>query len=314
MDSGGRGTLEQITALHHGGCTMKKLLLMISLMVLALPANAQEPQVMTDIPYMQDGHERQVLDLYLPAASAEPAPTLLMVHGGGYIFGDKDEMRGVALHFQERGYATVAPNYRLAPEYTYPAQIEDVFCALAWTLAHAQDYNLDPARLVIVGESAGANAAALLGTVDAPEAYLTDCAYELPEGFRAQGVVAYYMPVELTSCECDAAQQMAAVYLGIPPSEIGTAQQQAETWADASPLAWIDAEDPPFFLVHGERDSLVPISESLAFQRAYEAVGGDVSLLTIPLLNHGFFRLVGLAPVRAALEDVERFIDAVVGD
>ncbi len=291
---------------------MKRILVLCTVFLLALPLLAQEAQTLVDVPYVPDEHERQVLDIYLPQDAASPAPTLLMIHGGGYIFGDKDEMRGVARHFQERGYAVIAPNYRLAPDYTYPAQIEDVFCALAWTIAHADEYNLDPARLVIVGESAGANAAALLGTVDAPEQYLAGCAYDLPDDFEPQGVVAYYMPVDLTSCECDAAQRMAALYLGIPETEIENVGELRSVWADASPLAWIDEDDPPFFLVHGELDSLVPLSESEAFQRAYRAVGGEVSLLTIPLLNHGFFRLVGLPPVRNALDEVEAFVADVL--
>lgn len=286
---------------------MRSLFVFASALVFLLPGTAQETQTLQDIPYIADAHERQVLDVYLPDAD-EPAPTLFMIHGGGFIFGDKDEMRSVARIFQEAGYATVAPNYRLAPEYTYPSQIEDVFCALAWTVNHAEEYGFDPSRLVLIGESAGANAAAMLGTVDSPEQYLEHCPYPLPDDFQARAVVAYYMPVDLTSCECTAAQQMAAVYLGIPEEEMADVETVQNSWADASPLAWIDAADPPFLLVHGERDSLVPLSESLAFQSAYEAVGGDVSLITIPLLNHGFFRLTWLPPVQNALEEVQLYI------
>ncbi|MCA9911964.1 MAG: alpha/beta hydrolase [Anaerolineae bacterium] len=293
---------------------MKILLTFASLLVFLLPSLAQEPHILQDIPYIANGHERQVLDVYLPENIDSPVPTLLMIHGGGFIFGDKDEMRSVAQFFQEAGYATVAPNYRLAPDYTYPAQIEDVFCALAWTVNHAEEYGFDLTRLVLVGESAGANAAALLGTVDIPEQYLTDCPYSLPDSFQARAVVAYYMPVDLTSCDCVAAQQMAALYLGIPQEETSHTETMQDRWADASPLYWIDENDPPFLLVHGERDSLVPLSESLAFQQAYEAVGGEVTLITVPLLNHGFFRLTWLPPVQNALEDVQQFIADVLAE
>lgn len=291
---------------------MKTLFAFASLLLFFLPTMAQEPQILLDIPYIPDGQERQVLDVYLPENVDSPVPTLLMIHGGGFIFGDKDEMRSVAQSFQEMGYATVAPNYRLAPDYTYPAQIEDVFCALAWTIHHAEEYGFDPTRLVLVGESAGANAAALLGTVDTPQQYLANCPYSLPDDFQARAVVAYYMPVNLTSCDCVAAQQMAALYLGIPEGEAGQLETMQDRWADASPLYWIDDNDPPFLLVHGERDSLVPLSESLAFQSAYEEVGGEVLLITIPLLNHGFFRLTWLPPVQNALEEVQQYIEAAL--
>jgi acetyl esterase/lipase len=248
-----------------------------------------------------------VLDIYLPTGEA-PYPTLFMVHGGGYVFGSKGILNQTAQHFVGLGYAVVAPNYRLAPQYTYPAQIEDLFCALAWTLEHADQYNLDRERFVLLGESAGANGAAMLATVDDPARYLTDCQDSIPTDFEAQAVVALYMPVDLASCECEAARSMAALYLGVEEADMERTEQLRELWREASPLTWIDNSDPAFLLIHGSADDLVPISESEMFAEAYRAVGGVVDFITLEGAPHGFFAYPYFPAARTSFVQIETWL------
>lgn len=102
-------------------------------------------------------HARQVLDVYRPAAQAGAAcPLLLFFHGGGFIRGDKAHKANIGWHLARHGIVTVLPNYRLAPEHRWPAGPEDVAAALAWARAHAHSLGADPARIVLMGESAGA--------------------------------------------------------------------------------------------------------------------------------------------------------------
>ena len=284
-------------------------------LLLALPVGAQEfasvrEGTSNEIAYIEDGNPRHELDLYLPEGDA-PAPVIFMVHGGGYIFGDKSQVRWTARHFIAQGYAVVAPNYRLAPTHTYPAQIEDVFCALAWTVANAEQYNLDTSRLFLMGESAGANAIAMLAAVDDPQNYLSNCLHALPDDFKAVGVVAFYTPVDLSSCECRVAKRMLTLYLGAEAdfsSLLAREDEMRDVWASASPLTWLDGSEAPFLLIHGTADNLVPISESELLQQRLQAVGVPVELFRVDNAGHGFFSYTNTAHMQAALPVVGRFL------
>ncbi len=242
-----------------------------------------------DIPYIDDGDLRHTLDIYLPETITEPVPIIFMLHGGGFIFGSKAVMEDGARYFAEQGYGVVASNYRLAPDYTYPAQIEDSFCALAWTLTHAADYNLDPTRVILLGESAGANAAAMLGTIDEPARFLRDCPDTLPETYDPLGVVAYYMPADLSTCDCFPAKRMVATYFDVEIETVLTPQHTRDSWYEATPLAWLDATDPPFLLIHGEDDIIIPISEAEYFTDVARTADVPTELIRVADGRHGFF-------------------------
>jgi acetyl esterase/lipase len=268
--------------------------------------------VLNDIAYSDKA--RQTLDVYLPGEGETPLPTLLMIHGGGFVFGDKASMRTLAGHFVDEGYAVVAPNYRLAPRDVYPAAIEDVFCALAWTYAHADDYGFDATRIALMGESAGATAAAMLGAVDDVEMYLQGCAWPAPPAESVQAVIAYYPGFDLSTCDCEFAKEMAAEYLGV--EYIDDAAYMAsvtERFAQATPLYWVDGDEPPFLLIHGLDDDVVPASESQHFRETLHDVGGQAKLLLVPGEGHAFI----MRP--SALEDkslaaVDSFLDGVLGN
>lgn len=262
-----------------------------------------------DIPYVANGDERQRLDLYLPMDDTLPTATIILIHGGGYVGGDKAQMRRTAEHFREQGYAVMTPGYRLAPEHTFPAALSDIFCATAWLYAHAEAYHLNTENIVLMGESAGANAAALLAAIDDPTPYLQGCAYTLPQNYTFAGVIAYYMPVDLSTCGCRVAKRMAAAYLG---TEIDFSQEaQVRTaWADASPLAAIDGSEPPFLLIHGTADSFVPASESRYFVAQTEDML-DVTLVTLDDAQHGFLPPFGEA-MRQSLPVVHTFLERIL--
>ena len=107
-------------------------------------------KVHRDLEYVQDGHERQRLDLYLPEKADGPLPVIVWVHGGGWLAGSKDG-GGPALPFVSKGYAVAAINYRLSQHATFPAQIEDCKAAIRWLRANAKEYNLAADRIGVWG-------------------------------------------------------------------------------------------------------------------------------------------------------------------
>src|SRR5437763_5841599 len=139
------------------------------LCVLPLTAAAQPraglpegAKVERDLEYVKDGHERNTLDLYLPARADTPLPLVVWIHGGGWRNGSKD--RCPITYLVGKGYAVASINYRFLQHADHPAQIEDCKAALRWLRAHAKKYNLDPDHVGVMGASAGGHLAALLGT------------------------------------------------------------------------------------------------------------------------------------------------------
>jgi len=293
---------------------MNRWLLLLCIVLFTIPTLAQDDNLSTrvNIPYNDDGNPRQVLDLHRPDDVDEPLPVIFMVHGGGFVFGSQEMLFDVARRYAGMGYAVVTPTYRLAPINTYPAAIEDVFCALAWTFENADEFNVDLSRLVLVGESAGANAAAIIATVADPSPYLTDCPYALPDDYTIQGVVAVYLPVDLSTCDCDPARGLASLYLGIDNDDWEQAENLRDLWAEASPLAHLDEDDPPFILIHGTDDSFVPYSESELFVETYQALGGEVELFPIEGADHGYFDRVRSRPARETYAIIDAWLQDVL--
>src|SRR4051812_35663215 len=132
---------------------------------LAAAAGARAQEVKRDIPYVEKGHERQILDVYAPPG-AKNLPVVFWIHGGGWQAGDKKEVQIKPKVFTEKGYVFVSTNYRLLPNVEMGDLIRDVAKAFRWTHDHAADFGGDPKRIFVMGHSAGAQLAALLCTDD----------------------------------------------------------------------------------------------------------------------------------------------------
>lgn len=137
----------------------------LPLFAFALMSTVSAQETKKDIPYMEKGHERQVLDVHRPK-DGKNLPVVFWVHGGGWQAGDKKEVQLKPQAFTEKGFVFVAPNYRLLPHVEMGDIIRDVTKALKWTHAHAAEYGGDPARVFVMGHSAGAQLAALICTDD----------------------------------------------------------------------------------------------------------------------------------------------------
>ncbi len=237
------------------------------------------------VPYVPDGERVQKLDVYLPTEGNGPFPTILAIHGGCFRGENKNNYLRYASFFNKLGYALVSIDYRLAPRFTYPAQVQDSFCALAWIYANAATYGFDTDRIVAVGESAGGYLVAMLGTVETPSLYMEGCPHTLPETDWVHGIIPFYGLFNLTSTDGytdRVIQECLDPYLGTPFSDAPT-----ELLTEASPISWVDGSEPPFLVVHGSSDTLLPAWMAEDFASALEEAGAETALLLVEA-EHGY--------------------------
>lgn len=263
----------------------------------ALPGIVQQPRVPAnveahwDIPYAGTDEPRQRLDLLLPREREGKLPVIVAIHGGGWIGGDKRGVIGRIAPLVATGkYAGVSVGYRLSIQASWPAQIHDCKAAIRWLRANADRYGLDPERIGVIGWSAGGHLAAMLGTTgDTPE-----LDGELGEfrgqPTRVQCVVDVFGPSDLRIIREEAGDgpgrpgDLVERLLGGPPSE------RQELARSASPIAFVSKEDPPFLIIHGTDDNVVPYRQSVRLRDRLREVGVPVALITVEGAGHGNFR------------------------
>lgn len=262
----------------------------------------------SNVPYVPEGGANQRLDVYTPAAGEGPFPTILAFHGGGFRARDKLLYRQVAAHFTGLGYAFVSANYRLTPGASYPAQVEDVFCALAWVHANHETYGFDSEQIFVMGDSAGGYLAAMLGTIDTPSDFLGTCPHALPASDWIRATVVYYGFYDFTSIDGYPHKDIksglkpywGAEYGEIPP----------ETLAEMSPMSWVDGSESPFLLIHGVSDNSIPSWMSENFATALEEAGVQVELLLLEETGHAFLLQPLSSPANSqSLEAIEAFLE-----
>jgi acetyl esterase/lipase len=250
------------------------------------PTPTEKPyEKVSDISYA-DADSRQKLDVYLPTSGEGPFPILLAFHEGNFSSGGKTDLRGLALHFVERGYAVVTPNHRFTPQYVYPAQVQDAFCALAWVHANADTYDFDTVRIVALGLVSGGNLASMLGVMDDPTPYVEGCPHELPKENWIQGVATFTGLFDFASDAYGryAEREHYVAYLG------GELDEVPEIWREASPINWVDGDDVSFLLIHGRGpDERIDSGESARFGNALKDAGAECRISIVDT-SHIVFR------------------------
>jgi acetyl esterase/lipase len=277
---------------------MKLRHILFTLLVTLSIAEAQSPQppplpagvkAMRDLAYVEKGHERQKLDLYLPEKADGPLPLIIWVHGGGWQNGTKDGCPPLRGGYLDRGYAVASIGYRLSQHAVFPAQIEDCKSAIRWLRAHAKEYGLDPNRFGVWGSSAGGHLVALIGTSGDVKAF--DVGANLDQSSRVQAVCDYYGPTDFTQMDAHAVPGAALKHddANSPEAKLigGPVQANKEKAAQASPLTYVSKDDPAFLIVHGDKDPAVPIHQSELLFAALKKDGVSVHFHTIHGAGHG---------------------------
>ena len=279
---------------------MKKLVLIFLLLGSAslktLSQPPASPRALLNLAYVANGHERQKLDLYLPATANAKLPLIVWIHGGGWLNGNKD--RPPALRFLEQGYAVAGINYRLSHHAKFPAQIEDCKAAIRWLRAHADAYGLDAQRIGVWGSSAGGHLVALLGTTGDVKEF--EVGEHLNQSSRVQAVVDYFGPTDFLQMDAHRLPDGLVHDLSTSPESklIGAPIQEAKAQvARANPITYVSRDDPPFLLVHGDQDKLVPHHQSVLLHEALKKAGVTASLYTVSGGGHGGFKDPNLDPM-----------------
>lgn len=252
---------------------------------LCLARASADVRVTKDVSYGQAGGQNLLLDVYEPSeAAANKRPAVVMIHGGGWMFGDKSFYAPMASHLASRGYVAFSINYRLAPRYHYPAQVDDSMRAVRWIRAHAADYSVDPDRIGALGDSAGGYLVAMLGERDVRDA--TDSALA-PYSSKVQCVVDFYGPTDFTLSP--SAAHVSAQALQILQAFFGKSPTEApDLYRQGSPIIYVDKQSAPCLIVHGTGDTLVPQPQSEELYDALKAAGVETSLLLFYKSPHGF--------------------------
>ena len=278
------------------------LVLAASASQLRAQATTPTPDPLRDIVYAADDPALQTLDVTLPVGADRPAPTVLLIHGGGFRVGDKREMQPIADYFALSGFAVVNINYRLTPDVAFPAPLADSACALAWLHAHAADYGFDPKRVVAVGESAGGYLVAMLGVMDPPP--LDGCPYTLPDA-PLQAVIPYYPMTGLALDDYSSfARPFFALFLGSAPDDA----DYGERYRVASPLTYIDGSEPPFLILNGTRDPVLPPGDASRLAAALEGAGVPVRLELFEAGEHAFIARLRTDAGKQAAQAARDFI------
>lgn len=237
-----------------------------------------------DLRYVENGHERHRLDLHLPPNSTN-APLVVWVHGGAWKEGSKD--RTPALSLRDQGYAVASINYRLSQHAVFPAQIEDCKAAIRWLRVHAREYGYNPDRIAVWGSSAGGHLVALLGTSGDVKEF--DVGGNPGVSSRVQAVVDFFGPTDFTqmskfpgAMDHDSPKSPESELLG------GPVQKNKDKAARANPITYVTADDPPFLIMHGDKDPLVPLNQSELLEAALKKAGVDVTFQVIKGAGHGF--------------------------
>ncbi|HTL71755.1 MAG TPA: pectinesterase family protein [bacterium] len=225
-----------------------------------------------DIEYGEAGGQKLLLDAHVPAGEGK-FPVVLIVHGGGWMAGDKETDIVPVFAPVATNFAWFTINYRLAPTNRWPACYEDVQTAIRWVKAHAKEYKGDPDRIALLGYSAGGHLVTLAGTHAAPDT-------------QVQAVAAFAPPTDLVADNERRGGLSISMrnLFGYASSNI--TDEVRGVLKENSPLMYVKPGLPPFLIVQGSADKTVPANQSLAFQKALQAAGVTCDLIMIPEGQH----------------------------
>ncbi|MCX8071600.1 MAG: alpha/beta hydrolase [Candidatus Binatia bacterium] len=277
---------------------------------IALPFPIHDPEVerLKNILYRRVAGVNLRLDLYRHRSRPQNCPVLLQIHGGGWVIGSKSE-QGLPLmtHMARRGWLCVSVDYRLSPHATFPDHLVDVKAAIVWIREHAHEYGADPNFVVVTGGSAGGHLAALLALT------ANEAAYQ--PGFEdrdttVQGAVPMYGVYDFV--DRFHTFHNAEIHRLLESKVMKASLQEApEAYEKASPISWVRADAPPFMVVHGDHDTLVPVEQARHFVAALRAASRQpVVYAEIPGAQHAFDLFPSLRCLHVVY-GIERFLSFV---
>ncbi|MEW6238699.1 MAG: alpha/beta hydrolase [Candidatus Omnitrophota bacterium] len=297
---------------------METAILFASAVVIAYaqPEDRQRPQqripdnveIARDIVYATAEGKNLSMDIAYPKEKSEkPRPVVVWIHGGAWRAGDKSH--NAALPLTQSGYFTASIDYRLSQEAIWPAQINDCKTAIRFLRAHAEQYGIDPNKIGVWGSSAGGHLAAMLGTSgDVKE--LEGGGDWADRSSRVQAVVDFFGPTNFlkmldfpSSMKHDAPDSPESLLIG------GPVRDNPDRVRSVDPISYVSADDPPFLIVHGNKDPLVPYNQSELLYEALKKAGVDAQMILVKDGGHGGWNDQTLPTQKEILQSVREFFD-----
>lgn len=243
--------------------------------------------VQRSVIYRQVSGRRLRVDVYQPRSSPAPGvprQSVIYIHGGGWVIGTRQQSRFMMFELAAAGYTVFAIQYRLAPRFPLPAAIEDAKAAVAWVREHAKEYGGTP-DAVVVGGSAGAHIASLVALSPGEKAF--------QPGFESadtsvRGAILLYGFYDLVG-RLESRQSLMPLHWFFERVIFSDSyKKNPGTFQRAQPFAHVSAAAPPTLFIHGQNDSLVPISDSQRLHAELQSAGARTHLCEVPLAQHAF--------------------------
>jgi acetyl esterase/lipase len=249
-----------------------------------LPANTV---VYGNIPYANDTSHFHLLDVYLPANTSKPLPVVIWIHGGAWQLNDKyadmGYMKNTVKGFLDSGYALASIDYRYSTTASFPAQVQDCNKAIQFLYEHASAYKLDKNKFALIGFSAGGHLASLLGL--SGNNNITDFyAGGKKPSFKINTVLDFYGPSDFVAMstreKTTDPHSPESVLLG------ASLLERPDLAKFASPVTYVDKNDPPFLIVQGEKDESVPFTQSVLLNSYLKLAGVKNELIIVSGAPH----------------------------
>ena len=238
---------------------------------------AQGIQIENSVLYGKGGDTDLLLDIAMPAKGDGPFPTIVCIHGGSWKSGKRQDLSQIIKTLSSRGFVAATISYRFLQVAKFPAQIEDSKAAVRWLRANAAKYKIDKDHIGVVGFSAGAHLASLLGTTGKND-NLEGSGGSPEQSSNVQAVVDFFGPTDFTTKDWadEVETKTLAPFLG------DTFANRPDLYRRASPIIYIKPGAPPFLILHGTEDKTVAIRQSRIFAKKLEETGVPVKLIEVP--------------------------------
>ncbi|MDX1964872.1 MAG: alpha/beta hydrolase [Pirellulales bacterium] len=266
--------------------------------------SAADVKIEEGLVYGRAGDVELKLDLASPPGEG-PFPALVFIHGGGWMGGSRQDFRGAIVDAANQGYVAVSISYRLMKfdetkketgqaDPIFPAQVHDAKAAVRWVRANAAKYRINPDKIGATGASAGGHLSLMLG-LTGPADKLEGESGSPDQSSAVQAVVNIFGPTEMVSgYKTSSVSWILRLFMG------GTPEEQPERYKLASPVTYVDKDDPPVLTLHGDQDELVPVAQAKLLDEKLTAAGGRHTLVIFPGQGHSF-DVLHIAKARAEM-------------
>lgn len=234
-----------------------------------------------DVVYTSGKNWEQKLDLYLPPNNGKPTPVVINIHGGGWNHGTKESQSGFNTFFK-MGFAVANIEYRLTPQATAPAAVEDARCALIYLIKNAKALNIDVNKIVVMGGSAGGHLALMAGLLANDHRFDGNCTGV--ENIKVAAIIDKYGITDVWDWGYgkNITSKSAGRWLGDKAKDEAFARS-------VSPITYVSKDNPPVFIAHGDADPTVPYEQSVELHKKLKEAGVITEFMTIEGGKHGGF-------------------------